>query len=292
MAPVVDELRLEAGLSATRACQIVGISRSRYYAIKAPSEPSTSPAQRRKEAADQVLLGRIRAICGDHPFWGYRRVWAWLRYREHFTVNKKRVYRLMRQADLLVKKRPKPATRTPRSKPKATRPKQYWGIDMTKFLVPSVGWVYLVIVLDWYTKKIVGYDISLRSRRQEWEAALDRALQAEFPGGVRGQGLRLVSDNGSQVTSTDFIKNMALLDIEQIFTSYNNPRGNAETERMIRTIKEEVIWLEEFASFIEAKERIGSWIEHDYNQLYPHSALSYRSPVEFETMLEYQAKAA
>ena len=55
---------------------------------------------------------------------------------------------------------------------------------MTKFLVESVGWVYLVIVPDWYTKEIIGYDISLRSRRQEWEAALDRALQAEFPGGV------------------------------------------------------------------------------------------------------------
>ena len=81
-----------------------------------------------------------------------------------------------RGAGLTIKRRPKPATRTPRSKPKATRTKQYWGIDMTKFLVESVGWVYLVIVLDWYTKKIVGYDISLRSRRQEWEAALDRAL--------------------------------------------------------------------------------------------------------------------
>lgn len=207
-------------------------------------------------------------------------------------MNKKRIYRLMREADLLVKKRPKPATRTPRSKPKATRPKQYWGIDMTKFLVPSVGWVFLVIVLDWYTKKIVGYDISLRSRRQEWEAALDRALQAEFPDGVRGQGLRLVSDNGSQVTSTGFIKSMALLDIEQIFTSYNNPRGNAETERMIRTIKEEVIWLEEFASFSEAKETISRWIEQDYNVLYPHSALGYLSPVEFEARLAYQAKAA
>ena len=289
---MVDTLRTEARLSATRACQIVGISRSRYYAVKTPSEPSTSPAQRRKQAADEALLERIRAICGDHPFWGYRRVCAWLRFREHYIMNKKRVYRLMREADLLVKKRPKQATRTPRSKPKATRPKQYWGIDMTKFLVESVGWVYLVIVLDWYTKKIVGYDISLRSRRQEWEAALDRALQAEFPDGVRGQGLRLVNDNGSQVTSTDFIKNMALLDIEQIFTSFSNPKGNAETERMIRTIKEEVIWLEEFASFSEAKETISRWIERDYNQLYPHSALGYRSPVEFEAMLQYQAQAA
>jgi len=59
---------------------------------------------------------------------------------------------------------------------------------------------------------------------------------------------------------------------------------------MIRTIKEEVIWLEEFASFSQTKEKIGLWIEQNYNQEYPHSV--YRSPVEFETMVEYQAKAA
>ena len=61
---------------------------------------------------------------------------------------------------------------------------------------------------------------------------------------------------------------------------------------MIRTIKEEVIWLEEFASFSEAKATISPWIEQDYNQLYPQSALGYHSPVEFEAMLQYQAEAA
>ncbi len=61
---------------------------------------------------------------------------------------------------------------------------------------------------------------------------------------------------------------------------------------MIRTIKEEVIWLEEFASFSEATETIGPWIERDYNQLYPHSVLGYRSPVEFEALLQAHAKAA
>lgn len=71
MAPAVDTLRTEAGLSAKDACEIVGISRSRYYAVKTPVQPAPSTtAQRRKEAADQVLLERMQAICGDHPFWG------------------------------------------------------------------------------------------------------------------------------------------------------------------------------------------------------------------------------
>ncbi|PMP72352.1 MAG: hypothetical protein C0187_01610 [Calditerrivibrio nitroreducens] len=100
---------------------------------------------------------------------------------------------------------------------------------MTEFMVSSIGWVYLVIVLDWYTKKIVGWNLTLRSRAGEWEEALEMAVEKEFPDGVRGQGLKLISDNGSQPTATSFMRDMATLGIEQIFTSYDNPKGNADT---------------------------------------------------------------
>ncbi|WP_447974985.1 IS3 family transposase [Nitrospira sp. Kam-Ns4a] len=226
-----------------------------------------------------------------HPFWGYRRVWAWLRYRESLPVNKKRGSRLMREAGLTVKRARHAATRTPKAKPQATRPRQYWGIDMTKFLIPALGWAYLVVVLDWYTKKIVGWDLALRSRRQEWEAALAQAVQAEFPNGVRGAGLKLVSDNGSQPTVTGFMAAMSLLGIEQVFTSYDNPKGNAETERLMWTIKEELLWLQEFTSLEQAREAIRHWITVEYNERYVHSALGYRSPLEFEAMLGVQEAA-
>jgi transposase InsO family protein len=153
---------------------------------------------------------------------------------------------------------------------------------MTKFLVPALGWVYLVVVLDWYSKKIVGHHVGLRGRAVEWRQALDMGLQAEFPEGVRDQGLKLISDNGSQPTSVSFMADMKALEIEQIFTSYDNPKGNADTERVIRTIKEELLWLEEFGSLEEAQEGIGSWIANDYNRCYIHSSLGYRSPLEFE----------
>lgn len=81
------------------------------------------------------------------------------------------------------------------------------------------------------------------------------------------------------------MRDMATVGIEQIFTSYDNPKGNAETERMIRTIKEEIIWLNEFGSFEEARERIGRCPE-DYNRLYVHSELGYLSPEEFEAKLK------
>ncbi|MFA9409238.1 MAG: IS3 family transposase, partial [Candidatus Dadabacteria bacterium] len=105
---------------------------------------------------NEYLLVRIKAIKKDHPFWGYRRVWAYLRCVDGLIVNKNRVYRLMRENNLTVK----PNTRliakrvSERPKPRADKPNEWWGIDMTKVMTES-GWVYVVIVLDWYTKKIV-----------------------------------------------------------------------------------------------------------------------------------------
>jgi transposase InsO family protein len=195
----------------------------------------------------------------------------------------------MKENDLMATQTVHKGNRTPqRNKPRAEKPRQYWGIDMTKFMIPVLGWVYLVIVLDWYTKKIVGWDLSLRSRASEWREALERAIEREFPEGVRDQGLKLISDNGSQPTSVSFMRDMATLGIEQIFTSYDNPKGNAETERMMRTIKEEIIWLNEFSSLEEAKQKIGQWIQGDYNKLYVHSELGYISPEEFEELYREQ----
>jgi putative transposase len=100
---------------------------------------------------DTALLPRIQALKAEHPFWGYRRIWAYLRFVEQLSVNKKRVLRLMREATLLVKPHLRlKAKRTPTgSKPKPTSPNEWWGIDMTKALVEGFGWVYIVLVLDW-----------------------------------------------------------------------------------------------------------------------------------------------
>jgi len=153
-------------------------------------------------------------------------------------------------------------------------------------MINSVGWAYLIVVLDWFTKKIVGWELSLRGRSAEWKKALDMALNDEFTDGVRGSGLKLISDNGSQPTSCSFMNDMKILGIDQIFTSYDNPKGNADTERVMRTIKEECIWISDFDTFQEAKETIGKWIKFDYNKFYVHSSLGYLSPEEFERSFE------
>lgn len=275
----------EAGYTIKDACKALGISRSGYYAMKVPKTVNKAHLSKEDEKLLERIKEKIKEIKLNHPFWGYRRVRAWLVHREKIQVGRKKVKAIMKAHGLLATQTIHKAKRTPqRNKPSADRPLQYWGIDMTKFMIPVIGWVYLVIVLDWYTKKVVGWDISLRSRASEWKRALEMAIDREFPEGVRGRGLKLISDNGSQPTATSFMKDMATLGIEQIFTSYDNPKGNADTERMMRTIKEEVIWLNEFGSLEEAKEKIGGWIESDYNKLYVHSELGYMSPDEFEEL--------
>ncbi len=229
------------------------------------------------------VLARIQALKADHPFWGYRRIWAQLRFGEELVVNKKRVLRLMRAHGLLVPGNPRlKATRTPmRSKPRPTAPNQWWGIDMTKVMVEPIGWVYVVIVLDWYTKKIVGHYAGLQAKTPQWLAALDAAVQRQCPRGSRGQGLHLMSDNGCQPTAVTFLKACTALGITQAFTSYNNPKGNADTERLMRTLKEELLWLREWTSPLALEQALAAWIEW-YNTRYLHSALGYRTPCQVE----------
>lgn len=229
------------------------------------------------------VVQRIQTLKAEHPFWGYRRIWAYLRFVDGLRINKKRVLRLMRAHGLLVKATPRlKATRTPtRSNPRPTAPSQWWGIDMTKVLVDPIGWGYVVLVLDWYTKKIVGHYAGLQAKRAHWLLALDQAVQRQFPAGVQGQGLSLMSDNGCQPTSGAFMKTCATLGITQAFTSYNNPKGNADTERLRRTLKEELLWLREWTSPLERERALTAWVDW-YNTRYLHSALGYRTPCSVE----------
>lgn len=237
------------------------------------------------------ILERIKTLKGEHPFWGYRRIWANLKYIDGLEINKKRVLRLMQKHDLLVKPGAKlKAIRTPtKSKPKPYRPNQWWGIDMTKVMVQGFGWMYIVVVLDWYTKKIVGYYAGMECKSRHWLEALDMAVNRQFTDGVREKQLFLMSDNGSQPTSLGFMKACREMDITQAFTSYNNPKGNADTERVFRTMKEELLWLKEWTSPFELADALGKWIEY-YNGKYLHSTLGYKSPEKFEE--EYQNSQA
>ena len=232
------------------------------------------------------MLEQIKSIKSKHPFWGYRRIWAYLKYRENKTCSKNRIYRVMRESTLLVDKNFKLRAKRKNypSKPRASFRNEIWGIDMTKVKTNS-GWLYIHLVLDWHTKKIVGYNLSSRSRTKEWLEAVEGALNEQFVNDYKQERLRelkLVSDNGCQPTSRAFMKSCNYLEVKQIFTSFNNPKGNADTERVIRTLKEEIC-LEDWDGLLEAKEEVERVIR-DYNYDYPHSKLNYKTPASFDEM--------
>ncbi len=233
---------------------------------------------------NKQILKLIYEIKKEHPFWGYRRVWAYVRFHHGFEINPKRIYRLMQMNKLMCPKnhKLKATRRNYRSKPKATKPNQFWGIDMTKMLIPTTGWAYLHVVLDWYSKKIVGWSINSTSKTRDWLDAMDLAVINQFPNGIREhKNLYLISDNGCQPTSKSFSKYCKFLEIEQIFTSYSNPKGNADTERVMRTIKEDLVYINDFDDEKDFREAFVKWVIR-YNTEYPHSTLKYRTPYQAE----------
>jgi transposase InsO family protein len=243
---------------------------------------------------NEAVVQRIRELKSDHPFWGYRRVWATLRFTDKITITQKRVLRLMRVHQLLVTpETTNKASRTPtKSKPRPTQSNQWWGIDMTKVMTQT-GWSYVVIVLDWFDKRIVGHYAGDQAKTEHWLSALDMAANREFPDGIEGHALHLMSDNGSQPTSVRFMQTCGQIGIDQAFTSYNNPKGNADTERMMRTLKEELFWLREWANPTEVAKALDTWILA-YHETYRHSTLGYKTPNEFkrENSLKTQLRAA
>jgi len=163
----------------------------------------------------------------------------------------------MNQNHLLVPKnqRLKAPRKTTAHKPKTVEPNCFWGIDMTKIMLPNRGWIYLHVVLDWGSKKLLSAYPSLTSKTSDWLAALNEAVNLQYPNGIRKEKSlpHLVSDHGCQPTSQAFKNACSELGIGQIFASYSNPKGNADTERMMRTIKEDLVWPREFDSYEDFK---------------------------------------
>jgi len=175
------------------------ISRSSLYYRRHPR------ASRADRSHDQEII----LACGEKPAYGYRRVAWWLGRHHGLVVNGKRALRVMRERGLLVRQRRfQVSRRKDWGKVEAPHPNHVWQSDMTKVWAgPSVGWAYLVSVIDCCTREIVGWDLSLRCRTEEALAALNRAVLEVLPFGSRGTGLTLTTDNGTQFTSARYCRN-------------------------------------------------------------------------------------
>ncbi len=278
-------------MDTSRAAKILGIPVSTAYAWRKRStarrEGATgqiiTAAPPAKAAEDERIQVLMRTCKAGHPYWGYRRVRAWLRRHHGIRIGRKRANRLLREAGLLCTRFRYKPKRRPVAQPQATAPRQAWQIDMTSLVLSDATRLFLVLVLDVFTRKIVGRTLSRRCRAREWTQAIDQAVLAEFPDGVRGRGLVCRSDNGCQPTSRHYIQTLETLQIAAEFTAYSTLESNAYVERVIRTIKEDGIWPFEFETEQQAKEQIARTIR-EYNRDYPHSSLNEHSPEEFEEL--------
>jgi putative transposase len=152
---------------------------------------------------------------------------------------------------------------------------------MPNVLGGGFGWLSTVGVLDWPTITMVGSEAGLQCTARHGLAALDRAVNRQFPDGAGDRGLSLMSNNGWQPASMAFRETCSTLGLQQALTSYNHAHGNVDTERVNRSFKEECLRLQEWSGPFQMISTLGKWIE-DYNKHYSHSALGYKPPRHYE----------
>ena len=258
----------------------MGLSRSSYY--YRPRGPS---AEKQKQDAD--LRDRIEQIALKYSRYGYRRVAAQLK-REGWTVNHKRVLRLMRESDLCCKRKRKWVCTTDSAHgfrvypnlyrdAKPTGINQVWAADIT-YIRLLMEFVYLAVILDAFSRRVVGYALSRSLDASLTLGALAAAISDRRP----PPGCIHHSDRGVQYACDDYVRLLAEAGFRISMSGRGNPFDNAQAESFFKTLKHEEVNLTQYRNFEEAKTNIPAFIEQVYNRERLHSALGYRSPVEFE----------
>jgi putative transposase len=261
-------------------CNLAGVSRAGFYRF--PLEG--------KGEADMDLRDAIQRIALEFPCYGWPRMTAELQ-RRGWVVNHKRVYRLMREDNLLCLRKRKfiLTTDSNHSLPiypnlagtmKLTGLNQLWVADIT-YIRLAVEFVYLAVILDAFSRRGVGWALGRTLEGELTLAALRMALKRRRP----TPGMVHHSDRGVQYASKDYIAVLKNHDIEISMSRRGNPFDNATCESFIKTLKYEEVYREDYQDFAEAEARIEHFMEKVYNQKRLHSALGYRPPAEFEQSL-------
>ncbi len=259
-------------------CQMTGLSRAGFYRRRVP---------RQATPVEMELRDQMQKVALESPAYGYRRITCELQ-RRGFDVNHKRVLRMMREDNLLcVRRRAFMVTTDSRHNlpvyPNLARQitpaaiNQLWIADIT-YIRLRTEFVYLAVVLDAFSRRVIGWALGRTLEAELAIAALRMALIERRP----SPGLVHHSDRGVQYASGDYT---AMLKQHQAIISMSrkgNPYDNAACESFMKTLKQEEVYRNEYRDFQDARSSIGEFLERVYNRKRLHSALGYLPPAEFE----------
>ena len=251
-------------------CGILGVNRSSFY-----YQPKSDPSE-------AVLRAEIEKLAGRYPRYGYRRI-TQLLVRQGYTVGTRRVARLMQENNLLVSV--KRACQTTKSlqgdKPwsnrletlEVSRQDQVWVGDIT-YVRLKQRFIYVCLLMDVFTRMIRAWQLSQHLNQSLMLKPLEKALRHSVPEIHH-------SDQGVQYLSKAYITTLEAHGVEISVAPRGRPWENGYAERLIRTLKEEEVHLNDYQNITQARDRIGHFITQVYHQKRPHAALGYLTPMEF-----------
>ena len=244
--------------SILKASVLSGYSRSSYYyrpkqrqpAISSISNSSKNHYSDSSGEAEAALLEAIEKVALEYPSYGVRRITVML-HRSGITTNRKKVYRLMKLANLVRKKSVRKHVIMKRILTVPERPDQLWQQDITYIWCGHDGWCYLFSILDCFTREWLAYTFSTYCGTDEAIRTLEMAVLERFPDRVipppsHANLVTTRSDGGSQYTSARFVSTLKVYGIRQEVTGKNRPDQNAYIEAFHRSIKEDCIWQHDF----------------------------------------------
>jgi putative transposase len=259
--------RADPNLSIVEQCRLLKVARSTLYYRATPVS-----------AEDLAVMRRIDELYLASPFYGSRRMVAVLR-REGWSVNRKRVRRLMRLMGLeAIYQKPDTSRRHPEHKVYRyllrglviDRPNQVWCADIT-YIPMARGFVYLVAVMDWFSRRVLAWRLSIGMETGFCVEALQEAMDRH------GQPDVFNTDQGVQFTSADFLAELETRGIRVSMDGKGRFLDNIFIERLWRSLKYEEVFIKAYASVVEARRGIGGWLAF-YNDERPHQALGYQTP--------------
>ena len=268
-------------MSVVQMCEAADVSRAGLYRYRAMAEGAYP---------DMELRDAIQRIALEMPAYGRRRITAELK-RRGWKVNHKRVSRIMREDNLLCLRRRKFVSTTNSQHDyriyknvaknmKLTGVDQLWIADIT-YIRLETEFVYLAVILDAFSRRVVGWELGQTLEAELVIAALQMALAQRQP----ASGLVHHSDRGVQYACGAYTEILKAHAITISMSRKGNPYDNAACESFMKTLKYEEVYRQEYRDLTEARTSIEHFIEKVYNEKRLHSALGYVPPVEFEAML-------